>query len=52
MSIISNKSKGLQKGINGVYSGSIGCIVFQKNGRVRINSIIRKLKTKKKNETY
>lgn len=47
MSEALNKKEGLKTGITGQYSGKIGGLVFQKNGRVRINS--RKLVKRKRN---
>lgn len=48
MSTNYEKDKGLLIGITGVYSGKIGGLVFQKNGRVRINqSLLIKRKRKK-----
>ena len=48
MSKIYLNEKGLKHGVTGQYSGKIGGLVFQKNGRVRINSQLL-TKRKKKN---
>lgn len=47
MSETYSKDKGLKLGINGQYSGKIGGLVFQKNGRVRINSQLLTKRRKK-----
>jgi len=46
MSKTSELTQGLKKGITGIYSGTIGGIVFQKNGVIRKQRNLPKRKPK------